>query len=963
MGETDYIPDVSNLSFSIPDQLHQCRFIRVAVKGKNAIDQDWPGVSNYEVTDPNLTGHIINGGNYGILPREGICILDADDESKLKNFIEVIGDTLTVRTRKGLHLYFKCEGIDPNKVVLFDPITGDHVGELYPSGCRAYCLGPGCKHPSGSIYEVENRADIITIPLEKVLKAVSFYSKPKRNTADRNDNQPQKYESLPLSEVLGLRIESVATPDGEIQHLSNGEIRGSNPWHGSESGTNYAINAQKNTWHCFRCGSGGDPATALAVKYGLIQCDEAGPGCLTADILQQIETRIRDGEEGPGYQKALMERDIEWKRSQVKKPLFDSKSYHQSPGNCSYEIPKTLYNLTDIGNAERFFQRYGNSVKYCPTLKQWFIWNNRIWEQDITLKRELYAIDTVRSIYGEAETELDENKRKKIAGWATTSESYQKRTAMLQTVSSMLAIHHEELDAKKDLFNLQNGTYNLSTHTFREHRQDDLLTKMSKASYNPDAPCPTWENHLNLIFGNDPDLINGFQELCGYSLLSGNPDEIFVICWGNGRNGKGKTLDTLAYIHGDYCRDALFDSFTSNDKYASGSGANNDMARLVGARLVRASESKAGAKLDEAKIKKISGGDIITARFLKQEFFEFTPQFILFLQTNHKPIIDNWDQAIEARIWLIPFSTFIEKKDRDKGILEKLTAEASGIFNWMIAGLKRYQEYGALTQPVAVKAANEEYRTEQDRLGEFIKNLCELKRDAIIQRRILYDAYISDCNKNSVHLESPKNFATILQTSYGIQKGPQLTGGIRTWRGIRLKVVVANEADQNRNTLPHYNTSNDLTPNASSAFNVENPSQGVNSDLTLNEKHVPNANIELSSLEAEKNSKSKCSTNLHITSTKQHIENYSKTHATSALPANGIFSSVSDWLSYYGFPADLPVREYVTILPTEKRKGLQCYCKGCEDSHPLYWIPGKYHQLCQKHMNELRSLIEKEDNQ
>ncbi|MGV8109965.1 phage/plasmid primase, P4 family [Methanospirillum sp.] len=943
MGETDYIPDVSNLSFSIPDQLHQCRFIRVAVKGKNAIDQDWPGVSNYEVTDPNLTGHIINGGNYGILPREGICILDADDESKLKNFIEVIGDTLTVRTRKGLHLYFKCEGIDPNKVVLFDPITGDHVGELYPSGCRAYCLGPGCKHPSGSIYEVENRADIITIPLEKVLKAVSFYSKPKRNTADRNDNQPQKYESLPLSEVLGLRIESVAPPDEEIQHLSNGEIRGSNPWHGSESGTNYAINAQKNTWHCFRCGSGGDPATALAVKYGLIQCDEAGPGCLTADILQQIETRIRDGEEGPGYQKALIERDIEWKRSQVKKPAQVSTNYTQSPNNSISDTSVKSYNLTDLGNAERFVNTFGDQVKYCPTLKSWYVWNNQVWGLDNVNKRDLLAIDIVRSIYGEAEAETDEKLRVKIANWATSSESQQRRTAMMLTVSSLLSIHHDVLDAKPELFNLKNGTYNLESHEFREHRKEDLLTKLSKVNYNPDTECPNWNKHLSLVFNNDQDLINGFQELCGYSLLSGNPAEIFVVAWGNGRNGKGKTFDVITHIFGDYATNTPFSTFVVN-KYSGGRGtASPELIDLIGKRFVRASESEEGARLAESLIKSLTGGDLITARGLYQGLVTYKPEFLIFLQTNHKPIIRNWDQAIEARLWLVPFDVYIEPQNRDYNILEKLISEDSGIFNWMLEGLKRYQERGRLQQPKRIQEATEEYKLEQDRLGEFVSSLCIKDPNVFSYRKAMYEAYHVDCIKNGVEPITQNSFSRLLQSHHGIREGPRKENG-RTWLGIQLK----NDPDTSDTFFSNQHNQGDLvnvikkvsdvsSPSEIGSFPVENLQNSVISPDTLTLPDTLSKNNVREEIQEKKTGESdrKC-----------HVS-----------------ADVREWLSHNGFPDDLPVREYVTILPTEKRKGLHCYCKGCEDSFPLYWIPGRCHQLCQKHMNELRSLIEKEDNQ
>lgn len=937
MAEIDSIPVASSLPRSIPDQLHNCRFIRVASKGKHAIDYDWPGLSNYDITDPNLTGHLINGGNYGILPRDGICILDADDESKLQDFIEVIGETLTVRTKKGLHLYFKCDGLEPTKVVLFDPLTGDHVGELYPSGCRAYCLGPGCLHPSGSVYEVETQSDIVTVSLEAVKRAVSFYSRPKRSITDQVENKPQKAGYLPLSDVLGLRIESVAPPSGNIQHLSNGEIRGSNPWHGSESGTNYAINAQKNTWHCFRCDSGGDPATALAVKYRLIQCHEAGPGCLTADVLAKIESKIREGEEGPVYQKSLIERDIEWKRSQTKKTISPTSNNSNRPGNNLVQNLPGHYNLTDVGNAERFCFWHGDSVKYCPTLKEWFIWNGAIWARDDINKRDLLAIDTVRRIYGEASTEPDEGLRVKIAAWATKSEEQNRRNNLLQTASSMLAISQTKLDARPELFNLRNGTYNLITHEFRDHQQEDLLTKLAGVEYYPDATCETWLNHLNLVFGGDENLINGFQELAGYSLLSGNPAEIFCVAWGSGRNGKGKTFDAITHVFGDYAGNTPFTTFTVS-KYGGGRGsASPEIVDMIGCRFIRASESEDGATLSEALIKNLTGGDLITARGLYKGLVTFKPEFTIFLQTNHKPIIQNWDQAIEARLWLVPFNTFIPPENRDYHILDKLIAEGSGIFNWMLEGLKRYQAHGWLRIPDMVKQATEEYRMEQDRIGEFTQSLCV--KEGWCYRKDLYTAYYQDCYQNGVEPVSQNMFSRLLQSHHGVKEGHRKENG-RTWQGIKLRssndtpdtFFKKGSADRreevNKKNVSHVSNSVDKPPLLVDARCID--------DISHDTSDIPDT---------------------------YYKSMYTRENIEKEIRPVSVVTGVSDWLQKYKLPQSTPVTEYI-LMPVEMRHGMYCACAGCSNpdrSQPRYYIPEKYVQICEKHYSELKTAIDRQE--
>jgi len=473
-------------------------------------------------------------------------------------------------------------------------------------------------------------------------------------------------------------------------------------------------------------------------------------------------------------------------------------------------LPEEGLFLTEIGNAERFVHQHGDKIKYCAPFKEWYYWNDKIWEPDNKCICQNYAIQTTRSIYNEAYAKSASDERKATGGWATASESLQKQNAMIQLAKSLLAVGPEIWDTKPDLFNLQNGTYNLKTNEFSAHRKEDFLTMMGGVEYDPDALCPVWDKHLNLIFNGDAELILGFQELLGYSLLSGNPDEIFVICWGSGRNGKSKTFDIIEHIHGDYSKTAAFKTIAKKDR--TDNAVSNDIARLKGSRFLRVNESNDGETLNEGLIKQMSGKDKLAARFLHKEYFEFEPEFILFLQTNHKPVIKCWDAAIDARLWLVPFNKFIEEGVRDHTIFDKLKSEGSGIFNWMIEGLKRYQGRGKLDKPNTVKSATSDYKSEQDRVGDFVESCCDKGKNCSCSMGELYNEYYAYCLENSIEKLSEKGFREALKTNHGVTPGER-TAKKRFWKGIQIKPSdTSDKNDTKGNNSPHEGSSQGELP-------------------------------------------------------------------------------------------------------------------------------------------------------
>jgi putative DNA primase/helicase len=246
----------------------------------------------------------------------------------------------------------------------------------------------------------------------------------------------------------------------------------------------------------------------------------------------------------------------------------------------------------------------------------------------------------------------------------------------------------------------------------RPHRPEDLITKITSVSPDWNCPIPLWNAFLKRIMADDMELIAYLQRMCGYFLTGLTREHVLFFAYGTGANGKTTFIDTITYIMGDYAKTAPVETFTEshNDRHPT------ELAMLAGARLVVAAETQTGRRWDESKIKKLTGGDRVAARFMRQDFFEFTPQFKLFIYGNHKPGLRSADEAMRRRIHLIPFTVKIPEHERDKSLPEKLKAEAPGILAWMMDGCSLWQKEG-LNPPAAVRDATAEYLESEDSLG------------------------------------------------------------------------------------------------------------------------------------------------------------------------------------------------------------------------------------------------------
>jgi putative DNA primase/helicase len=442
---------------------------------------------------------------------------------------------------------------------------------------------------------------------------------------------------------------------------------------------------------------------------------------------------------------------------------------------------EAVFARTDLGNAERFVARHGANVRWVPAWHRWLLWDGRRWACDETLEVVRLAKETVRSIYPEAEAIDGDSARRELVSHAVQSEKEGRIRAMITLVQAEpgIAITPGDLDSNPWLLTADNGTIDLRTGRLRSHERADLITKATPTAYDADADCPRWLAFLNRVLAGDADVINFIQRAVGYSLTGLTSERVLFFLYGHGRNGKSKFLEVLRALLADYAAHADFATFLERKN----DGPRNDIARLVGARLVTSSEVGEGRRLNESLVKTLTGDETITARFLHQEFFEYRPGFKLWLAANHRPMIRGTDEAIWDRVRLIPFSVRISDEERDDRLFEKLMAELPGILAWAVGGCVLWQRDG-LGMPSAVRGATDEYRRDSDTLGAFLDDCCEIgDGDFREPATPLYEAYTRWCGQSGEYQLTQTRFGNALQ-----ERGIYVvkTNGRKYRVGIRL---------------------------------------------------------------------------------------------------------------------------------------------------------------------------------
>lgn len=422
--------------------------------------------------------------------------------------------------------------------------------------------------------------------------------------------------------------------------------------------------------------------------------------------------------------------------------------------------------LKDRGMMERFKIFYGDIYHYCSGLKKWLMWNGKYWqkvEDDRIHEDIIQIVDDLKDEldYYPLQHNLSESKNKTITNIRESigkaigryaDEKYRKAIYRDVKDAGGLRIDIEKLDnidQCKYLLNLSNGVLNLKTAKISKHQPLYYITKNINISHKQESKCPKWIHFLNEIMDFDQKLVDFLQRAIGYSLSGDTDERKMFILYGKGCNGKSIFLDTIHMILGN---DYATRTSTETLLLKHSSEASHDIARLKGIRFVSASEVPQGRTLAESLIKDMTGGERISARHLYCEYFNFYPEFKLWLSTNHKPRIKGTDDAIWDRILLIPFSIRFDggRAIPKHKLMNKFIKEKEGILNWMIQGFKEWEENN-LDPPDIIKIAVEEYRHTEDYFFEFIKDKCDITNpEEKIKAAVFYQAYLDWAEEQNI---------------------------------------------------------------------------------------------------------------------------------------------------------------------------------------------------------------------
>ncbi|WP_108934507.1 phage/plasmid primase, P4 family [Streptomyces ardesiacus] len=396
------------------------------------------------------------------------------------------------------------------------------------------------------------------------------------------------------------------------------------------------------------------------------------------------------------------------------------------------------YGASDTLNAHALVAWTDGRIKFAPGLG-FYVWNGNVWERsEVKVRQEIHRMGAALMLSG------SEEGRKASRGF-TMRTNIDNLMVELRSVPSVY-VDADQFDNRPELLSFRNGTVDLRTGTLRPHAKEDMLTYLLGVDFNPDAECPRWDQFLTEIFPENPDLVPYVQRLVGYGITGYTDEQCFCVLWGKGANGKSVLTDTLTDVFAAISKTTPFATF---EEKPSG-GIPNDIAALRGSRLVMASEGDSGKAMSEAILKRASGKDKMTARFMRQEFFTFTPTFLIMLATNHKPKFRGQDEGLWRRVKMIPFKRWFAPHERDHELPNKLLAEAEGIAAWAVRGAVEWLANG-LQDPESITAASKEYRETSDSLAGFFPGVM-VKDDAApaLNGTEAFNAYLDWCEAENL---------------------------------------------------------------------------------------------------------------------------------------------------------------------------------------------------------------------
>lgn len=432
------------------------------------------------------------------------------------------------------------------------------------------------------------------------------------------------------------------------------------------------------------------------------------------------------------------------------------------------ELNPLSYHFSDRGSSELFADMFRHEARYNTTAKEWYFYTGKVWKIDSGgmavhgMAKELFDALMIYAVSIE-----DEQQQRLFREYYSKFGSKNKRDTLIKDAADCCYISSEELDCNPNLFNCQNGTFELDKLKFRPHRSEDYITKISNVIYDEKAVSEDWTKFIGEVIPHDKEKIRYLQKALGYSLSgSCSLETCFILYGATTRNGKSTLIGTVSYMLGGsdgYARTAQPEVLAIK-KNKDSRNASEDIARLAGCRFLNVSEPPQSMAFDAALLKTLTGRDTITARFLYQGSFEYVPQFTLFINTNYLPKVLDETLFTSNRINVIEFNRHFTPEEQDKTLKQRLQTEdnISGLFNWCIEGLKLFREEG-LKPPVSVNISTRQYAQQSDKIGNFIDECFEECQGGGCTAKEAYDTYKAWCSDCGYFAEGKQKFMELLR--------------------------------------------------------------------------------------------------------------------------------------------------------------------------------------------------------
>ena len=471
--------------------------------------------------------------------------------------------------------------------------------------------------------------------------------------------------------------------------------------------------------------------------------------------------------------------------------MYMIKSYHPERADET----SSGFEWSEMGMANLFGVLYNKEARYCAEHKSWFTYHGGAWRKDegaILVSEKIKDFVRLMILYcGEI---TDDDTRKAYTKFVNSMGDRRMRDRILKDATGELRIAAAQFDANPYLINCLNGTYDLSDFTFREPRWDDYLTMQTnfRHTVSRDIRCERWEKFIDEVTERNHDKADFLQRALGYSMLGMSNEECMFILHGKTtRNGKSTLLNTIEYMLGDYSKVVPVGMICKGDRQKDAEAASPTLAGLKGKRFVTMSESNEYGKMDEEKIKQLTGGEEISARALYQSAITFKPQFTLWLSCNDLPLVTDKSLFASERIKVIEFNRHFSPQEQDTHLKDELTTmEAmSGIFMWLVRGYIRYKEHGlAMSEELTQVVRN--YERDNDLVLQFLESRCVQSEEANIKAKDLYNAYKLWAKSEGAFILSARKFNSEMERHPEWFERKSTSSGFVIYWGVKLKEVM-----------------------------------------------------------------------------------------------------------------------------------------------------------------------------